>query len=86
MGTSVLSAGTKTLDTNPFAGVSVNAIGVATTPILLNHVLWEYTTDAKYPFVFAQDEGFIIRISCPGTGTAYFSITTEWDEMTTTEL
>lgn len=87
MGTGVLSAGTKTMDNNAFSGLTGNAITpTSSTALVLNEPLYIRDANVIYPIVFVQNEGFVIRLTCPGTGTAYFSVIVEWDEQTTTEL
>ena len=78
--TAALGAGTKTLDTTPEACIAMGA-PTSIGPIIQRTPLWTRDTDSEYPFLFEQDEGFIIRAVVPGTGTWYFGITVEWAEV-----
>ena len=79
--TAALGAGTKTLDTNAFAG---QGFGVtATAGASLGGVgadLWLRDTGDEYPIVLAANEGLVVRATVPATGTWTFSVTVEWAE------
>lgn len=81
--TATLSAGTRTLDAQPFAinrfGITVttNAVMLATTPVFYPQV-----GNGEYPLTLAQNEGFIIRATVPATGTWTGDVTIQWDEVT----
>lgn len=79
--TAALTAGTKTLDTNT-GPVIVGMTGTATTGQIVpaGTVLWERTAGCKYPLLFEQNEGFVIRATVPATGTWAFAVTVEWEE------
>jgi hypothetical protein len=84
--TAALGAGTKTLDTNRFASLSSYVSSVATTAASGPFVnpgtyLWQRNTHDEYPFLFEQNEGFVIRATVPATGTWQFSVTIEWSEI-----
>lgn len=81
--TAALTAGTKTLDTNTGPTI-VGVTGTATTGQIVQPgtVLWERTTGAKYPVLFEQNEGFVIRATVPATGTWVFAAIVEWEEPT----
>src|SRR5207249_5323115 len=73
--TATLSAGTRTLDTQPFATLraqidaTTNKVflpGVAGNPPAL---MYEAYQQRVMPLVLAQDEGFILRATVPATGT-----------------
>lgn len=82
--TAALGAGTKVLDGNDCA---VHTFGIA-TGLLTSTLgqpgipLWTRDTPDEYPFVFAQNEGFVIRATVPGTGTWTFGVQVEWSELT----
>lgn len=84
--TAALGAGTKTLDTNPFA--SLVAPGPITASlngqiIAPGTYLWQRNTSDEYPLLFAQNEGFVIRsVAVPATGTWTMAIQVEWMELT----
>lgn len=49
------------------------------------HDLWKTDgNDGKWPLVFVQNEGFIIRATVPATGVWDFDVLLEWDEIVTT--
>lgn len=78
--TGTLTAGTRTLDSSPME-VLEGQITTATNTIFFNRVaLWE-KNGAEHPLVLAQNQGFVIQASVPATGTWFFSITPEWDEV-----
>lgn len=83
--TAALGAGTKTLDTNRAASVVSFVSSVATTadssPLLAPTYLWTRDTSDEYPFLFEQNEGFVVRATVPGTGTWTFGVTIEWSEL-----
>lgn len=82
--TATLTAGTRTLDTNPIAKV-----GMIVPPTTINYnllagqnvVLWQRDSSDEYPLVLAQNEGFVIQATLPATGTWYFGVTVEWAEL-----
>ena len=75
--TGVLTAGTRTLDTNIMAvnGAWIGAIGAALAPSANN--LFSHDPE-DYPLVLAQNEGFIIQnltaMGAAGVGTAYVNL------------
>lgn len=84
--TAALTAGTKTLDTNKFAAITGYVSSVATTAASGNFVpagtyLWQRNTSDEYPFLFEQNEGFVIRATVPATGTWQYSVQVEWCEI-----
>lgn len=79
--TATLSAGTRTLDTNPIATWSVG-IGTGTNTMFsaTPHVLIERMSD-HHPLLLANNEGIVIQATVPATGLWSFSVTAEWDEV-----
>jgi hypothetical protein len=83
--TAALGAGTKTLDTNPIA--SIAAPGPITASlngqiIAPGTYLWQRNTGDEWPYVFAQNEGFVVRsVAVPATGTWTAAFTVEWLEL-----
>lgn len=82
--TAALGTGTKTLDTNAVANM------VAGGPITASlngtiyplTTLWERNTGDEWPFVFEQNEGFVLRsVAVPATGTWRLSCIIEWIEV-----
>lgn len=94
--TAALTAGTKTLDTNRLSycrfqvdatanKILVGASGASATSgqIVQDFKLWNCDiANGEYPIVLAQNEGFVIRVTVPATGTwtAYLKI--KWAEVT----
>jgi len=81
--TAALGAGTKTLDTNPFASLAVSGqAAAAVTLIQPGTYLWQRNTGDEYPVVYAQNEGFVVRsVAVPATGTWTVALTIEWQEL-----
>jgi len=83
--TAALGAGTKTLDTNPFAMIAAPGPITASLNgqiIAPGTALWSRDTGDEYPIVFAQNEGFVIRsVAVPGTGTWTAAFQVEWAEI-----
>jgi hypothetical protein len=82
--TAALGAGTKVLDGVAVANIVGNtAAATGTTQIIPpGTILWARDTGEEFPFVFAQNEGFVIRsVAVPGTGTWQFSVIVEWSEI-----
>jgi hypothetical protein len=80
--TGTLTAGTRTLDTNPVGkihGVSGTTAAQIITP---GTVLWQRDSSDEYPLIFAQNEGFVIQATVPATGVWFFSVAVEWMELT----
>lgn len=78
--TATLTAGTRTLDAQPIASVefavptSIDADLLPTTNLFLAEF-------GQSPIVLAQNEGFVIQATVPGTGTWVFSARVIWDEV-----
>lgn len=77
--TATLTAGTRTLDTQPFGEVESDSTAVATLVAGLS--LYQRDVIEQYPIVFAQNEGFVIQASVAGTGTWFFSVAVDWTEL-----
>lgn len=80
--TAALTAGTRTLDTDPIASITL-PIGVAVSTIYIppNTELW--TPEAgQHPHIISPNEGFVIQTTVPATGTWCFSVRPVWDEVT----
>lgn len=81
--TGALTAGTRTLDTQP-VGVLVNAIAAtANIPLLAAPAppIFDATPPGKWPLVLATSEGFVIQSTVPATGTWVFSAQVDWEEV-----
>lgn len=78
--TATLTAGTRTLDSQPIDSLVV-AVGTATnTPFVPATKLFD-KQPGEHPLVLAQNEGFVIQATVPATGVWSFAITPEWDEV-----
>lgn len=85
--TAALTAGTKTLDSNDFAGLTTGVQAVAGVTLLTpGTYLWERNTADEWPCIFTQNEGFVIRATVPITGTWTFNIDMEWSEIDPAQL
>jgi hypothetical protein len=86
--TTDLTAGTRTLDSQPFAAFRDWELATAAT---VPHQLKRMTFDARnpglYPIVLQQDTGFIVRntLAMTASGTQRWVVTVEWDEYLTAE-
>lgn len=78
--TATLTAGTRTLDAQPLASIefsvptSIDADLLPTTTLFQSQV-------GESPFILAQNEGFVLQATVPGTGTWVFSARVCWDEV-----
>lgn len=78
--TATLTAGTRTLDAQPLASVefavatSIDAGLLPTTDLIRQNV-------GESPLVLANNEGFVIQATVPGTGTWVAAVRTCWDEV-----
>lgn len=78
--TGTLTAGTRTLDSDPLAGVTL-AVGTATSTQLLNNTtLYEPGQAGDYPLELATNEGFVIQANVPATGTWLLQVRVDWEE------
>lgn len=81
-GTATLTAGTRTLDSNPL-GVLVSSVGAvpANGVILPPGLLWDGSDPRKVDLELANNEGLVVRATVPATGTWKFGIDIDWDEV-----
>lgn len=79
--TITLTAGTRTLDTNPFGELLTATIVASANPIFTQQALYQRDTADQYPMTFLQNEGFVIQATVPATGTWFFSVTVDWLEI-----
>jgi len=78
--TATLTAGTRTLDTNPIGSVSVSDTATAGTPLMQPYPLF-LAQAGDYPVVLAQNEGLVIQATVPATGTWTASVQVQWEEL-----
>jgi hypothetical protein len=92
--TAALTAGTKTLDTNPFGiiggftGAVAPAATVEVAPQLIpaGTYLWQRNTADEYPHIYEQNEGPVVRCTIPATGTWAYALMMEWMEVDPAEV
>lgn len=79
--TGTLTAGTRTLDAQQAASISV-PVGTASSTQLVpvKSILFDQRV-GEYPLVLAQNEGFVIQATVPATGTWFFSVQLTWEEL-----
>jgi len=78
--TATLTAGTRTLDTQPIEELPVSISNALNTAFLVQQKIFE-ASQFDHPLVLAQNEGFVLQASVPATGVWGFAITPEWDEV-----
>lgn len=79
--TATLTAGTRTLDATPLSSLTISqplAVGADYSP---KFQLFQQQA-GEQPLQLAQNEGFVVQASVPGTGTWSFSVKVCWDEVT----
>ncbi len=79
-GTGANTAGTRTLDTDPFGVAEVGVLATAGTTILPLTDLFR-PQPGESPLVLANNEGVIIQATVPATGVWTAGIIVEWDEL-----
>jgi hypothetical protein len=83
--TATLSAGTRTLDTNPMGVIATSVVNTAGAPIISPNT--ELVPDGRnQPIVLnaasaAASTGLVIRATVPATGTWQYGLTIDWEEM-----
>lgn len=87
--TAALTAGTHTLDGQPHGQINTHSSAGTSgaTPIVgsiylpKNEFFDPGVADGDHPLVFAQNEGFILRATVPGTGVWILGLTHRWAEV-----
>lgn len=79
--TGALTAGTKTLDTNPIGQLSLTFGTVASVIYTGKVTLFGEDISANHPLILAQNEGFVITAVVPATGTWQVGFTVDWVEV-----
>lgn len=78
--TLTLTAGTRTLDSQPLAAVQFT-VSTETTKTHLDHLnLWHSGEDGS-PLILGNDEGFVVRATVPATGIWQAVIEIDWREV-----
>lgn len=78
--TATLSAGTRTLDTQPQSELTV-AVTNATNTVFCPTSDLLRRDPFEYPLIISPSEGFVIQATVPATGTWTWAIKTQWDEV-----
>lgn len=79
--TAALTAGTKTLDSQPLGQINFS-IGTTASVNYLGHThLLDLSDSTEHPLVLATNEGFIVRATVPATGTWQCGVTVRWTEL-----
>ena len=81
--TGATSAGTETLDTDPFGTIATSVITTSGIPVLPPTDLF-YPGVGGHPLVLANQEGFIIKTTAPAGGGLTVGVVVEWDEVVST--
>jgi hypothetical protein len=79
--TATLTAGTRTKDTLPFAGLHFAVPTTANFVMLPTAGLWLPNHGGEWPIVLGQNEGIVIQATVPATGTWNGLIQIVWDEI-----
>jgi hypothetical protein len=80
--TATLTAGTRTVDTQPIDLMVASAVAAVTNQIVFTRQpVFDKTAASDHPLVLAQNEGFLIQATVPAIGVWAFSVTPEWDEV-----
>lgn len=80
--TGTLTAGTRTLDANPFSSIVLGSIASNPNPPAFPQIpIYVRDTDDQCPLIFAQNEGFVIQANVPATGTWFFGVQVDWLEI-----
>lgn len=78
--TATLTAGTRTLDAQPLGSIEFNVPTSIDADLLPTVAIFKAAV-GEQPLVLAQNEGFVIQATVPGTGTWVFSVRVRWDEV-----
>ena len=79
--TATLTAGTRTKDTLPFAGLHFAVPTTTNFVILPTAGLWLPNHGGEWPIVLGHDEGIVIQATVPATGTWNGLVHMVWDEI-----
>lgn len=78
--TAALTPGTRTLDTDPMAGLQIAVPATASLNLLPQTILYEPGQAGDYPLELANNEGFVIQATVPATGTWFLQVRVDWEE------
>lgn len=79
--TATLTAGTRTLDTDPMGSIQFPAPATAGAVMVPPNSILFQNKSIEYPFALATSEGFVVQATVPATGTWRFSVAVVWDEV-----
>jgi len=80
----VITAGTRTLDTNPMATVAGTTGTAAGTTVIPLTAIYQHQT-GDYPLILAANEGFVlVNNNLIGSGTVSVTVNVEWMELAAT--
>jgi hypothetical protein len=79
--TATLVAGTRTLDTTVLASYNFN-VGTTANSVIVSPQMVFSPDGNEWPLVLSQNEGFIVRLTVPATGTHNDYVQVRWEEMT----
>lgn len=80
--TAALTPGTRTLDTAPLASLVLGVPGTAYAQLVARQALWERRAAEQW-LALAQNEGLVMMLTTPATGTFFLGVDFEWDEVST---
>lgn len=79
--TATLTAGTRTLDSNPIASLACGVLATAGSLILAPWAMLDQRP-GEHPLILAQNEGIVLQATVPATGTWQFGVKVDWTEIT----
>ncbi len=79
--TAALGAGTKTLDAQALTSAFSAVPNVAGSVVMPPTDLWRASAQDEYPLLLAAEEGFVLRVTVPATGTWTGGVAMRWDEI-----
>jgi hypothetical protein len=80
--TATLTAGTRTLDTDPMGQYTWQFGVVVSVQYVTSVTIFGEDVGPDMPYVCAQNEGFVHQATVPATGTWQFGVSTRWAEVT----
>lgn len=80
--TAALTTGTKTLDLQGIGGIIGSTTATAGAVLIPPGYLFDSNTMLVQPVVLAQNEGVVVRVTVPATGTWTGGVTITWAELT----
>jgi hypothetical protein len=81
--TAALTAGSRTLDAQPLCSIGITLPITTVNYFFVGPNIELYRPEpTMWPLVMAQNEGFVVQVKMPATGTWGFSFNLAWDEVT----